>query len=352
MVSSQFYANHYEERANRRDVDPVMGTVSVAGPAATAAWQGMTALPNDQEPPRRREPPLTQQVTEPLAPYDAALEEERRAARERGLREYESQPCSALPGDSTCQPSRGAKPPATSQNAPFANEDSVARDEYQPRGRKVVAQRSLEKEEQRVTGRRHCRAAKESGNAATFAVTSAKSDDAFAIGDTRSRNFLIRDRPTKRVFSNAQRATFFANDAPSAPSRREFPEAGVSCLSFDGALSAALPEVRSGRRVVAVEPPTQRPERPGRRQFDRSGTLTLADGTELVTSREDDPSSLDHFAAWYRSEYGCEPPRAALEHAAQTIVDKKQQHAVDDTTNKTLRQPWDTTHGRSGGGEV
>ena len=88
--------------------------------------------------------------------------------------------------------------------------------------------------------------------------------DAYAIGNSRANNFVLRTRATKRVGITPESQQTEVVSQQYRPARKVFEEhhgGGKTSLGFDdfGALSAALPDERPGRKpVLDRKPPRQR----------------------------------------------------------------------------------------------
>ena len=390
MVSSSFYAKHYEEESSRashtlagrrtvvprerRFVDPLGGVTLAGGPLKgeeERAWQGMTSCcpPREKQAPQRK---TTVPCVQQIAPrtFNAEVEEAGRKAKALAADRWETGVCGtlpALPDDMLVATKR--RPQAPRKGGPFATMDGPRFDDVAPRGRRRYEVVSSSEREKFSTGRRSvaCRAASSAlkGSYETGASSSDRPgllvahgghhSDSFCIGNPRAENFVIRDRPHKYVDPKKRSETAMAmalvmgrtttdNIERRKPSRRAFPDqtgGGLSHLGHDGsyAPSALEREERTGRRLLQREVKETPTPRPGRRQYYDNNTTRRPE-----EEKESSVASLEKFASWYRSHYDEEPPRAALEHAAQHIVEDQQESAssrnkkaplvAEDTNNK------------------
>ena len=336
MVLGKLLANHYEEETlrtqrvqgsraviprERKFVDATMRQVNmVGGPlkGSESAWQGMTYAPYEEAPKiQRRIVPIITTTTE--KPFDSEAEARRLSERRDALAKWEQGDCSALPTtEFEPPPQRPSEPTET----PFATGENQILEPI-VRGRRRLEPQHKEKAEHLGRRRIECRAAGSTIDQDNDALCAAvlRSDSTSAeIRNPLAASFLIRNRPTTRVIQQKDdMAAVLAEKAEYQPkfARRAFPEqtgGGASCLSIDdGALSAALPTTTTAKRSIKIQRKPDEPVRPGRRQFKQKTAETLAPSVD----------SLEHFATWYRQTYGDEPPRAALERAAQDIVDRQ-----------------------------
>ncbi|KAJ1447857.1 hypothetical protein M885DRAFT_541231 [Pelagophyceae sp. CCMP2097] len=339
--------------------------------------------PGDGQPRRRQQAPA----------YDAGAER-LRTDKLAAQRERWESGSSALPiGPNQLQQThRHAQP----RESPFATEGSTARADdssARPRGRQ---QHALSGHESQASsdefvrrGRRGAPEDSRSGKSSFgggmqytgeggdgLLVAAMGGSDAFAIGNPRAENFVLRTRATKRV--GIVPASQVAVEAPPGyyrPARRVFDQhhgGGRASVGFDGnMLSAELPEDRLHRRPVARVPSTNAVKPVGRRhvapayadaldhELDGSDARSRGDSRGGPDSARGEPqrgaaayagdvavdelsAQLAGFANWYRSEYNEDPPQAALDHAVRSIVSQgRQEPTPRDDGRNAPQQPYD-----------
>mmetsp|Transcript_27928 Transcript_27928/g.90042 ORF Transcript_27928/g.90042 Transcript_27928/m.90042 type:complete len:412 (-) Transcript_27928:88-1323(-) len=346
MAYSEDSVTSTTRRPRERKFVDDMGQVRVG--AQGSAWQGMTYAPLEEKAPPSRRRQEAPEVTFSPTPFDFEGERRRAEAKAKAMQRWETSACVALPSEEAGGGFGGARrggAPVVQTNekraTPWATtEDDASSTVLSQRGRRRRFEEPSRREEPpKVRGRKmvSCRASRESEDQTESAMVVLKprtAADAFGIGNPLARNFVLRQRPATKMVPDAtnRKDSLFAAenddvvyDAKSNPySRKAFPsQTGGGLSSIGPDLSSTLPVAESRRRVVEVQRPPERPERPGRKLFPSSKQEQQQHGDDDDDSAAEATDSLGRFCQWYRDEYGDEPPRAALERAAQHIVESR-----------------------------
>ena len=388
--------NHYEQQGvramraasdqravvprERRIVDGDMGQSYLVGGARASgpetAGLCMTFCP--YEAPKRAVPaPAAPAASAPSPPkYDAAAEAERLRRRSAAEDRWASGEGGCLPRGELPLSARRLAPRSSRGESPFATDATVgARADdasAKPRGR-ARGPLGVSDASPVEVARRGRRGAPEDSRAASSAFAGGGvaapdgadglmcaalgSADAYAIGNPRAENFVLRTRATKRVGIAPPAHSAESNYADRAPGRRVFSDqhgGGRSTIGFDdgggGGLSAAASPPRPARRPVDRSPPKPDDRVRGRKHgnYERDDTdagMGLYSGREVTRPPfvhdgghdaappppqapppaaerppDDFADRLRHFAAWYAETYGEEPSRDALQHAAAQLL--------------------------------